>query len=764
MDKLKMHSPDLVAQNIDKIAELFPNCITEDRDEKGQVKRAVDFDLLRQELCAPLVEGPRERYTLTWPGKNEAILTANAPIAKTLRPCEEESVDFENTKNIFIEGDNLDVLKLLQETYLGKIKMIYIDPPYNTGNDFIYEDDFAEDTESFLKRSNQKDEEGNRLVANSEANGRFHSDWLSMMYPRLKLARNLLRDDGAIFISIDDGEVHNLRKICDEIFGSENFVANIIWQKKTSPDARMEISPAHDHIVLYAKSFELFTLNYLPMDDKRKSSYTNPDDDPRGPWASVDLTGQTGRAPKSQFYSITTPAGEKMPPPDGRCWALAEQTFLTLLKENRIWFGKHGTNRPRLKKFLSEAKGIRPWTWWDNKSVGHNQEGNQELKKLFDEQVVFDNPKPVRLLQRIVQISTNENDDEIILDFFSGSGTTAHSLFMQNNSDNGRRRFILIQLPEPIDSGSNDYKSNSTAVKLGYKTIAEIGKERIRRAGKKVVSDQWEVISKEEKIKYGCKELSRADCMAEGDGVGRGDLFIGQGVAEGGALQSVGSDATGSGVDTIEHSGGAGTQVNQGVLTVSDNNKGLKSGAGNATSSLRESGIPCRYGYFGSDAAVTGDREDGVCSYKDTIHCPLTTNHSPDIGFRVFKVDTSNLKDVYYAPDEVKQEQIELFKDHIKPDRRPEDLLFQVFLDWGLDLALPIAKETIDGKTVFFVDTDAMLACFDAGITEELVKKLAKRKPLRAVFRDDAFGSDSVKINVEQIFKTLSPSTEVKAI
>ncbi|MDO9111301.1 MAG: site-specific DNA-methyltransferase, partial [Desulfatirhabdiaceae bacterium] len=328
MDKLKMQSPNLVDANIDKIAALFPTCITEDRDENGTVRRVVDFDQLRQELSANLVEGPRERYTLSWPGKNEAILTANAPIAKTLRPCEEESVDFETTRNIFIEGDNLDALKLLQETYLNKIKLIYIDPPYNTGNDFIYDDDFSEDTETFLKRSNQKDEAGNRLVANSESNGRFHSDWLSMIYPRLKLARNLLRDDGVIFISIDDNEAHNLRKLCDEIFGEKNFLANIVWQKRTSPDARFNLGAAHDSIIVFARNLDeaKLVLRKLPLTKERHLQFKNPDNDHRGDWASVDMTGQTGHATSSQYYSITTPSGKNYLPPEGRCWALAEST------------------------------------------------------------------------------------------------------------------------------------------------------------------------------------------------------------------------------------------------------------------------------------------------------------------------------------------------------------------------------------------------------------------------------------------------------
>ena len=370
--------------------------------------------------------------------------------------------------------------------------MIYIDPPYNTGNDFIYEDDFAEDKYEYFERSMQTDEDGNRLVANNESNGRFHSDWLSMMYPRLKLARNLLRDDGVIFISIDDSEQANLKRICDEIFGEHNFLANIVWQKKTSPDARMNISAAHDHILLYSKTTDQVFLKYLSFDEERAKSFSNPDNDPRGKWASVDLTGQTGRAPKSQFYSMKTPSGIEMPPPEGRCWALAEATFIALVNDNRIWFGANGSNRPRLKKFLSESQGTRPWTWWDNKSVGHNQEASQELKAMFDEQVVFDNPKPTRLIQRIVQLTTDQNSEDSILDFFAGSSTTGQAVSSQNLQDGGNRKFILVQLPQQIDSGSNDFKSTSIAKNLGYETIAEIGKERIRRAGRKIRDERQE--------------------------------------------------------------------------------------------------------------------------------------------------------------------------------------------------------------------------------------------------------------------------------
>jgi len=628
MDKLKMQSPDLVDENIAKIAELFPNCITEDRDEKGTVRRAVDFDLLRQELSATLVEGPQERYTLSWPGKNEAILTANAPIAKTLRPCEEESVDFENTKNIFIEGDNLDALKLLQETYLNKIKMIYIDPPYNTGNDFIYKDNFAADKDKYDLSSGQRDEEGNQLideqqyVKNQISNGRFHSDWLNMIYPRLKLAQKLLREDGVIFISIDDNEVTNTRKICDEIFGGENFVAQLIWKRRASSAmADNNVSADHDYVLVYQRGGFAGFIGYI----KDFKNYSNPDKDPRGSWVLGDLTvGMTAAMRPHQAYDLVDPkTGDVYPYNPNRVWSFIPESMNKMISEGRVVFPKDPTKRPMQKRFRSELKSDHnPFSTLMLDKVGLNTEATRTIQEILGGNI-FDYSKPISLLATLVpQVCENE---DIILDFFSGSSVTAHAVMQLNAEDNGNRKFIMVQLPEPC-------YENSEAFKAGFKTIAEIGKERIRRAGKKI------------------KEES-----------------------------------------------------------------------------------------------------------------PITTENL-DVGFRVFKVDTSNMKDVYYTPDELTQDILELFKDHIKPDRRPEDLLFQVFLDWGLDLSLPMAKETIDGKTVFIVDTDALVACFDSGITEELVKKLAVYKPLRVVFRDDAFGSDSVKINVEQIFKLLSPATEVKSI
>ena len=611
-----MHSPNLTEDNIARIRELFPGCVTEARGEDGSVKLAVDFDQLRQELSDTIVEGTQERYHLNWPGKREALLAANAPIAKTPRPCREESVNFDTTKNLFIEGDNLDALKLLQETYLGKVKMIYIDPPYNTGNDFIYEDDFAEDTGEYLRRSNQVDDEGNRLVANPATNGRFHSDWLSMMYSRLKLSRNLLRDDGVIYISIDDNEQANLKRICDEIFGDQNFVSSIIWEKRYSPQNAVKwFSEAHDFILVYAKDKLNWHPNLLERSDEMNARYKNPDDDPRGIWKPADATAQAGHGTKSQFYELIAPNGKKHKLPNGRCWLYTEPAFQKMVEDNRVWFGVDGNNVPAIKRFLSEVKqGIACQTIWKYSDVGHNQEAKKEVNELFPESSVFETPKPTRLIERIVQISGDK--DDVILDFFSGSATTAHAVIKKNSQDGGSRRFIMVQLPETCTE-------DSEAFKAGYQTIADISKERIRRAGKKISAD--------------------------------------------------------------------------------------------------------------------------------------LVNGSVDTGFRVLKIDTSNMADVYYTPDAFDKNNPKLFVDNIKPDRTAEDLLFQVMLDWGVDLALPIEKETIQGKDVFFVDGDALAACFDAqgGIDEDFVKALAKRQPLRVVFRDAGFKNDAV-IAIHSKFYTKS--------
>ena len=481
-----MHSLDGVERNIELIGKLFPNVITEVMRD-GKVEHAIDFDVLRQELSDSIVEGREERYQFTWPDKKKAMLAANAPITATLRPIVADSVGKDgkpggfDSENLYIEGDNLEVLKLLQETYLGKVKMIYIDPPYNTGNDFVYEDDFAQSAAEYMDNSGQYDEEGNRLVTNTESNGRFHTDWLNMIYPRLKLAKDLLTDDGAIFISIDDNEIDNIRKVSDEVFGSCNFYAEIVWQKRTSPDARFNLGAAHDYILVYAKNWEKlrYSLNKEPLSADRASQYKNPDNDSRGEWASVDITGQTGHATSSQYYEITTPGGLKMKPPAGRCWALSESTFLSLVADNRIWFGEDGNSRPRQKKFLSESEGGNAWTWWTNSEVGHNQEGAKDVKELLGTGDIFTNPKPVRLIKRILYLATKK--DGIVLDFFSGSSTTAHAVMQLNAEDGGHRKFIMVQLPEKTNEKSEAYKA-------GYKNICEIGKERIRRAGKQILS------------------------------------------------------------------------------------------------------------------------------------------------------------------------------------------------------------------------------------------------------------------------------------
>ncbi len=624
MEKLKMHTPDLTQDNIARIRELFPSCVTEAKDAQGHVKYRIDFDQLKQELSGQIIEGPQERYQLNWPGKREALLTANAPIAKTLRPVREESVEFDITKNLFIEGDNLDALKLLQEAYLGKVKMIYIDPPYNTGNDFVYEDDFAEDLDEFFIRSNQKDEAGNRLVANTEANGRFHSDWLSMLYPRLKLARNLLSDDGIIFISIDDVEICNLIKLCDEIFGGDNFVANFIWEKRTNRENRKVVSLRHDYIVCYAmnKNPERRALKQLAMTEKALANYKNPDNDPRGLWKSDPATAQAGHGTKTQFYTLKAPNGKEHTLESGRCWLYTKPVMDKAISEGRIWFGKDGNGVPRVKTYLeAKERGLTPESILFASEVGTNEVAKNALKELFDGKSVFETPKPVDLVKLLIQLCC---DDGVVLDFFAGTCTLAHAMFSQNAEDGKNRKFICIQLPEQC-------AKESEAFKAGLVTIAEVGKERIRRSAKKV---------KEEN--------------------------------------------------------------------------------------------------------------------------PLFTG---DTGFRVLKVDTSNMADIYYMPDNLEQKKLFDIVNNIKPDRNnPEDLLFQVLLDWGVDLTLPIRKEKLNGKNVFFVDENAIIACFDMGISEDLVNELAEMRPLRVVFRDNGFDSDDVKINVDQIFKQLSPSTEVKSI
>jgi adenine-specific DNA-methyltransferase len=620
IENLDMKSPDWTNLNAQFIAERFPNCVTETSDG---IK--IDFDLLKQELSMDVIEGTKERYRLEWPGKKEAIVTANLPTTKTLRPIREDSVDFDNTENVYIEGDNLEVLKLLQESYLGKIKMIYIDPPYNTGNDFVYKDNFSRDVQDELLDSGQKDNYNQRLVANPETSGRYHSDWLTMMYPRLKLARNLLTDDGVIFISIGEDEVQNLRKISEEIFGNENFIAQIIWQKKFSrANDATYFSTMHDYILCFAKNNKLnnpngFDLQLLPRTDDDSNGYSNPDNDKRGDWTSVVLSAKSGS--DSLNYEIVTPTGRKCIPPDGRYWSVNKVRFQELVQDNRIWFGKNGDGIPRLKTFLSEVQsGLRPNTIWFHEEVGHNQEGRQELKKIFNDKGYFDGPKPVRLLNQILHIANTK--DSIILDFFSGSATTAHATLLINAVDGGKRKFIQVQLSEPTDQKSEAFKD-------GYKNICDIGKERIRRAANNI---------KEE------------------------------------------------------------------------------------------------------------------------------TGANIDYGFRVYRLDESNMQDVYYKPKDYNQSELDLFSDNIKPDRSPDDLLAQVMLDWGLPLSLKIINETITGKQVYKVANNSLYACFDKDIDEQFAKELAKDKPLRVVFKDSGFKDDTAKTNVKQLLKQLSPDTEMKVL
>ena len=502
MDKLRMQTANKADENFRKLAAMFPNAVTETINENGEVVRAIDKDVLMQEISCTVVDGNEERYQFTWPDKKKSVLLANAPINKTLRPvredetvptgadsegkpyCSSGSVDFDTTENLYIEGDNLEVLKLLQETYLGKIKMIYIDPPYNTGSDFVYEDDFAQSTDEYLANSGQYDEDGNRMVQNTESNGRFHTDWLNMIYPRLKLAKDLLADDGVIFISIDDGEAANLIKLCNDVMGEANFVADLIWQKKFSrANDATYFSTMHDHILCYCKQNIMMSdtgwrIGLLPRGEEIPNGYSNPDNDPRGVWTSVILSAKSGS--ESLLYEIETPSGRKVYPPSGRFWSCSKETFEKWKADNRIWFGANGDGTPRKKTFLSEVQsGLRPNTILFQDDVGNNQEAKQETKALFDGLGVFDGPKPVRLLTTLLKIANTESD-AIILDFFSGSATTAHAVMQLNAEDGGHRKFIMVRLPEKTDEKSEAYKA-------GYKTICEIGKERIRRAGAKIL-------------------------------------------------------------------------------------------------------------------------------------------------------------------------------------------------------------------------------------------------------------------------------------
>ena len=672
MDKLRMQSTNGVQENMAKIQSLFPDCVTETIDERtGELVRKVDFEKLQQNLSDVIISGREERYQFTWPDKKKAILLANSPVNAALRPCREESVDFDNTQNLYIEGDNLDVLKCLKETYLHNVKMIYIDPPYNTGNDFVYEDDFAESSAEYLANSGQFDEQGNRLVTNTESNGRFHTDWLNMIYPRLKVARDLLTDDGVIFISIDDREADNLIKVCDEIFGEQCFVGNISWQKTYSPRNDSKGIPAEKECVIVYGKKQGWMPKKLPRTDDMDSKYKNPDNDIM-PWTSDNPCAPGAKTHQGMVYAIQHPfTGELLYPATSSCWRYQQQDMFThmsgwceyelkelddaekraeicgidksqvrqgvkaiVLKKNleeskaaaekvlkrgqwpKFYFTKNGQGGIRRKTYLEKVDGRMVTNLWPYSEVGHTDEAKKELKALFDGEIPFDTPKPVRLIQRMVQISTD--GDDIVVDFFSGAASSAHSVMLQNTIDNGTRRFIMVQIPESVDNK--------------YGNLCEVGKERIRRAGKKIKEDS------------------------------------------------------------------------------------------------------------------------------------LLTTQDLDTGFRVLKLDSTNMKEVYYTPAKIVQGELFEQVDNVKSDRTAEDLLFQVMLELGATLDSKIATEVVAGKTIYNVADGYLVACFDKDVTDEVVTTIAKMHPLYAVLRDTSMANDSTATNFEQIFKTYSPDTVTKML
>lgn len=623
MEKMRMESMDIVAQNVEKIEKLFPDCIVKINDKNGKLKKVVNFDKLKQNFSTEILDNKTEHYEFTWVGKNASRVEANTTTNKTLRPCIEESKDWDNTENLYIEGDNLEVLKLLQNSYFNKVKMIYIDPPYNTGNDFIYIDDFAQNIDEYEEAKGSFDEEGNRLFKNTDTNGRFHSDWCSMIYPRLVLARNLLANDGVIFISIDDNEQENLKKICDEVFGEKNFIAQVIWERAYAPvNLKKHFSENHDYIICYAKDIDKAICNGLPRASEANDRYSNPDNDPRGIWKSDNLS--VGPIVQSKIYEIITPGGRKVLPPEGYCWRLSKEKFKEFVKDNRIWFGKDGNNVPSIKRFLTEVKqSITPMTIWKYSEVGHSQDAKQNLKKLFDGKSFFDYPKSVELIKRCIQLYSNESS--IIIDFFSGSATTAHAVMQLNAEDGGKRKFIMVQLPEKTDE-------KSEAFKAGYKNICEIGKERIRRAGEKI-------------------------------------------------------------------------------------------------------------------------KEEAGLNGQDL-----------DIGFRVLKLDSSNMKDIYYSADEYDQGMLENMQSNTKEDRTDLDLLFGCLVDWGLELDKPYTIKKINGHNVHIYNDGDLVAYFEKDLDMKTIDEIAKLQALRVVFSDNSFVDSATKINVAEHFKMIAPDTDIKVI
>ena len=611
MEKMRLESLNLTSQNVEKIEALFPNCITESKDENGQLRKSVNFKMLKQMLSEDIVDG-EEAYEFTWVGKKESIVEANKPIRKTLRPAPEESVDWDNTENLYIEGDNLEVLKLLQESYLGKVKMIYIDPPYNTGNDFIYNDDFKVSNEEYAEESGEYDEDGNRMFKNTDSNGRFHSDWCSMIYSRLLVAKNLLREDGVIFISIDDNEVDNLKKICDEVFGEDNFISQIAWRRTDNQPNIGNFATVKEYILCYAKVYKNIELGRLELSEKARKEYRYSDE--KGLFRRGILLHKTrGR----HYYKVITKTGNILNGP----WMKTEKDFKKLDAAGMIYWTSGGDEQPYSKIYLDESKGQIPNDFWGIE-FGTNQRASLELEKIFGDRL-FDFSKSVLLLSNLLKIGVRKND--LIMDFFSGSAATAHAIMQANAEDGGNRKFIMVQLPEETDEKSEAYKA-------GYKNICEIGKERIRRAGNKIKSE---------------------------------------------------------------------------------------------------------------NQLLTSDL---------------------DIGFRVLKVDSSNMKDVYYSPNEISQDFLSALESNIKEDRTDLDLLFGCLLEWGLPLSLPYKSIEINGCIVHNYNDGDLIACFEENISENVMKEIAKLTPLRAVFRDSSFKNSAEKINTSEIFKLLSPDTKIKVI
>lgn len=609
---IDIQTPDGAELNLDALYKIAPSCFTEAKGDDGEVRRVVDFNKLRLLLGDNAVEDTPEVYDFTWVGKRAALQEAVAPINKTLRPCPEESVDWDKTQNLYIEGDNLEVLKLLQNSYMGKVKMIYIDPPYNTGNDFVYHDDFTQSAEEYDESN--RDEEGNRYRRNTDSNGRFHSDWCSMIYTRLMVARSLLTDNGVIFISIDENEIQNMRKITDEVFGESNFISQLGWQKVYSPKNQARyFSNDYEFVLCYCKNISSFSINLLPRTEAMNARYKNPDNDPRGDWKAGDCVGNGVRS--QGYYDVVSPkTGKVFNVPQGKHWVYARYNMMKMIEDNRIWFGKDGNSFPAVKQFLSDVTGRRPSSLLMYEDYGHTDMAKKDLIKLFKdlENVPFDTPKPVKLIKMLSIIGSDKED--IVLDFFSGSATTAQAIMELNEETQSNRKFILVQMPEIIDD-------NPGAIKIGLNNIAEVGKERIRRAGK----------------------------------------------------------------------------------TIKEEN-------------------------------------------------PLTAQDL-DTGFRVFKCDSSNYKDVAFAPKDYTQDMLAGLLDNIKEDRTDLDLLFDCMLRWGVELSLPLSTTKVDGCTIHNVNDGDLVACFDGNVTEAVIDAIADLSPLRVVFRDSSFNEAAQKMNLFELFK-----------